>query len=239
VSSRDPVADAAAALDLAALGRGRVIAQSCEVADVAALQHLWDVACRELGPVDIWINNAGLAKGNMPLATQPTAIMQDMLNTNVLGTINGSQVALAGMRPRGRGAVYNLAGAGSDGSYVPGMLGYATTKAAVTWFTRWLAKEVAGQGLIVGSLSPGLVFTEGFLREHAAVPAAHRAGREAYVNIIGDHVETVATWFVDKMLANTKNGAEFVWLTPGKLRWRKFMSRFKPRDVLSRYRTGP
>jgi NAD(P)-dependent dehydrogenase (short-subunit alcohol dehydrogenase family) len=235
VGSRDPAADAAAARDLAARGSGRVIAQSCDVGEQAEVQRLWDAAVRAFGRVDIWINNAGLARGSLPIAAQPASVMAEMLRTNVLGTVNGCQVALAGMRAQG-GAIYNLAGAGSDGTYVPGMIGYATTKAAVSAFTRWLAQEVAGQGVLVGSLSPGLVITEGFLREHAAVPAVHRAAREAYVNLIADHVETVADWFVARMLANRRNGAEFVWLTPAKLRWRKFVTRFRPRDVLARYR---
>ena len=237
IGSRDPAADALAAQELAGLG-GKVLAFTCEVTDLAQVQSLWDAATRAFGAVDIWINNAGLAKGSLPLAAQPANVMQEMLLTNIMGTTNGCQVAFAGMRAQGRGAIYNLAGAGSDGRYVPGMLGYATTKVAVQYFSRWLAREVEGTGVLVGTLSPGLVVTEGMLREHAAVPAAFRAARERYVNIIGDHVETVCAFFVDRILSNRANGAEIVWLTRRKLWGRKWTARLAPRDILSRYRKG-
>ena len=235
VSSQDPAADTAAAMELAAIGTGRVISQSCDVADAAQVQRLWDVAVREFGAVDVWINNAGYARGSLPLADQPPAVMETMLRANVLGTINGCQVALAGMRKQGGGKVYNVVGAGWDGVYVPGMIGYATTKAAITWFTRWLAKEVAGQGPLVGHISPGMVITEGFLREHVMTPAAMRPWRDAYVNAMADHVDAIAPWFVDKMLANERNGAEIVWLTPLRMKWRMWAAKVRKRDVLSRY----
>jgi len=235
VSSLDAAADSAAVADLGARGRGRVVAQSCDVCDRPQVQRLWDVAVRAFGSVEIWFNNAGLARGYLPISVQAPEVMEDLLRTNVLGTVNGCQVAHAGMRGQGRGAIYNLAGAGADGTYVPGMIGYATTKIAVEYFSRWFAREVAGQGVIVGSLSPGLVITEGFLREHAAVPPDVRRYREAYVNAIGDDVETVATWFATQIIDNRRNGARFVWLTPRKLMWRKWLAKVRRRDLLSRH----
>jgi NAD(P)-dependent dehydrogenase (short-subunit alcohol dehydrogenase family) len=236
VSSLDPAADTTAAAELARRGPGRVIAQSCDVAEHEQVRRLWDVAVAHFGAVDIWINNAGLARGYLPIAAQTPEVMNAMLRTNILGTINGCQVAHAGMRARGYGAIYTLSGAGADGSYVPGMLGYATTKIAVEYFTRWFAREVEGQGVIVGSLSPGLVITEGFLREHAAVPPAARRRREAYVNAIGDHVETVADWFVARMLENRRNGARFVWLTPRRIRLRRWLAKIRRRDLFTTQR---
>jgi NAD(P)-dependent dehydrogenase (short-subunit alcohol dehydrogenase family) len=233
VSSLDPAADAAAVSELAARGRGRIVAQTCDVADAEAVQGLWSAAVQHFGAVDLWINNAGLARGYLPIAAQPADVMEEMLRTNVLGVVTGSKVAHAGMRAQGHGAIYNVSGAGADGSYVPGMIGYATTKIAVEYFSRWFAREVAGQGVLVGTLSPGLVVTEGFLREHAAVPATIRERREAYVNAIGDDVPTVARWFVARMLGNRRHGANLVWLTPGKLRLRTWVARWRRRDLLS------
>jgi len=109
VSSLDSAADAAAAADLTARGVGRVIAQSCDVSDRVQVQRLWDVAVSAFGSVEIWINNAGLARGYLPIAAQAPDVMEDLLRTNVLGTVNGCQVAHAGMRRQGRGAIYNLA----------------------------------------------------------------------------------------------------------------------------------
>ena len=104
------------------------------------------------------------------------------------------------------------------------------------FLTEALAKEAAGSGVIVGAISPGLVITEGFLREHAKTPPEMRAGREAVVNLIGDHVETVASWIVRRITTNADNGHTFVWLTPAKLRRRKQTATLRPRDILARYR---
>jgi NAD(P)-dependent dehydrogenase (short-subunit alcohol dehydrogenase family) len=147
--------------------------------------------------------------------------------------MNGCQQAARAMAGR-PGAIYNLYGAGSDGRPVPGMIGYATTKRAVQFYTQALAAELEGSPLIVGGLSPGLVLTEGFFREHAKVPASARPAREAVVNILGDEVATLARWVVRIVLSNRDTGREFTWLTARKLRMRR--SAIPPRDVLAPYR---
>jgi NAD(P)-dependent dehydrogenase (short-subunit alcohol dehydrogenase family) len=147
--------------------------------------------------------------------------------------MNGCQVTLAGFLEQGKpGAIYNILGAGADGKPVARMIGYATTKAAVTFLTRSLAAEVAGGDVVVGGLSPGLVMTEGFLREHAQTPPADRARREAVVNIIGDHPETIGRWAAKIVDHNRVQGRIFTWLTPAKIRRRAAET---GRDVLSGY----
>src|SRR3546814_13893324 len=90
-----------------------------------------------------------------------------MLEVNVLGTMHGCQVALQGMRAAG-GAIYNVFSAGSDGRPIDHMIGYSTTKRAVQFLTQSLVGEVRGLPVLVVPISPGLVMTDGFLREHAA-----------------------------------------------------------------------
>src|SRR3546814_18468874 len=92
-----------------------------------------------------------------------------MLEVNVLGTMHGCQVALQGMRAAG-GAIYNVFGAGSDGRPIDRMIGYSTTKRAVQFLTQSLVGDVRGLPVLVGAISPGLVMTDGFLREHARLP---------------------------------------------------------------------
>src|SRR3546814_10561612 len=70
------------------------------------------------------------------------------------------------------------------------MIGYSTTKRAVQFLTQSLVGEVRGLPVLVGAISPGLVMTDGFLREHARLPhGPERMARERWVNVIGDHVE--------------------------------------------------
>lgn len=225
-----------AAVEPAREGPGAIHAHACDVTDEAQVQQLWDFAEGLGGGVGWWINNAGLALTGRPLAAMPGEDFRRMVDINLLGTMNGCRVAIAGLRRQGGGEVWNMLGAGWDGHPVPGMNGYATTKAALTFMTRALAAEAEGEPYIVGGLSPGLVMTEGFFREHARVPDDRRAEREAVVNIIGDHPETIAGWIVESLLAGQANGAILSWLTPEKIAERRAQQ--PPRDILSAYRGG-
>jgi NAD(P)-dependent dehydrogenase (short-subunit alcohol dehydrogenase family) len=217
----------------AEIGNGAV-GFDCDVRDAAQVQALFDGAVAAFGSVDLWVNNAGLALTGAELADLPSADFRQMLEINVLGTMHGCQVALTGMRARGHGAIYNVFGAGSDGQPVPHMIGYATTKRAVQFLTESLAAEMRGGPVLLGAISPGLVISEGFLREHGRTPAGpEREARERWVNVIGDHVETVAGWAADIFDTNNDHGAVFAWLSPDKIAARQ---RDEPdRDVLSRY----
>ena len=204
---------------------------ACDVARIESVEEAWAAAMSRFGAIDIWINNAGLALTGSTIATLSSEDFRAMVEVNLLGTMHGSKVAAAGMIGRG-GAIYNIHGAGSDGVPVPGMLGYGTTKRAVQFFTQAMAEEMADSGVIVCGLSPGLVITEGFLREHARVAPERRASREAVVNLIGDHPETVAAWAAGIIRSNRDNGREFHWLDAEKIGRRKLAP---DRDILSYY----
>lgn len=226
--------DAAESRAVAQAIGGGAIGVACDVRQRDEVQALFDTAQAAFGGVDLWVNNAGLAMTGTPAVDLPSDDFRRMLEINVLGTLHGCQVALAGMQAAGGGAIYNVFGAGSDGQSVPGMAGYATSKRAVQFLTQSLVEETRGGDVTIAAISPGLVMSDGFLREHARMPAgAARAARERWINVIGDHVETVAGWAVDRFETNRAHGAVFTWLTPEKIAARQ---RDEPgRDVLSRY----
>ncbi|MEE4454011.1 SDR family oxidoreductase [Novosphingobium resinovorum] len=207
---------------------------ACDVTDEAQVQALWDRVIAEAGRVDWWINNAGLALTGRPLAGMGGDEFARMVAVNLVGTMTACRVAIAGMTAQGGGEVWNMLGAGADGQPVPGMNGYATSKAALTFMTRALAAEAEGQPYRIGGFSPGLVMTEGFFREHARVPDSQRAAREAVVNLIGDHPETLAVWIREALESGQDNGAILTWLTPEKIAERR--AEQPPRDILSAYR---
>ncbi|MGY2734823.1 SDR family NAD(P)-dependent oxidoreductase [Sphingomonas sp. UYP23] len=214
-------------------GGAQAIGIACDVTSAAAVERLWEHAAAHFGGVDLWVNNAGLALTGQSIADLPVADLRQMLDINLVGTLHGCQTAIRGYRAQGRGgAIYNMLGAGADGEPVPRMAGYATSKAAVTFLTRSLAAELADSDILVGGLSPGLVITEGFLREHAGTPPETRAARDAVVNVIGDHPETIGRWGARIVDANTQHGRMFTWLTAKRIQRRKR----RPRDILSRYR---
>ena len=191
VSARDGSEAAAAAAALRQeWPQARLGWATCDVRDPTQLEALWVNTELRLGTPSVWINNAGLALGGRTLLQTSGEELRLMAEVNLLGTMNGCRVAAANMGALG-GAIYNIHGAGSDGRPVPGMIGYGTTKRAVQFFTQALAQELDPALITVCGLSPGLVMTEGFFREHARVPRSERVAREAAVNLLGDHVETV------------------------------------------------
>lgn len=222
VSSRGQAAvDAAVAEVSAAPGSGKVLGQPCDVSQRDQVQGLWDAAAGQ-GKIDIWINNAGLAgpKVNLPQLTK--ADMEPVIATNIWGMIWGTQVPLNGMTAQGHGKIFNFEGFGSDGMTAPGLTIYGATKAALTYFTKSMNKEVKGSPVLLGTISPGIVVTDLLEETKDLDPAAWEKTKKLY-NILGDRVETVVPYLAAEVLAASKPGAAIKWLTTPKAAWR-FMS---------------
>lgn len=228
--TQSAVDDAVAALRPLAAG-ARVVGRPTDVSDAAQVQALWDAAVAELGPVDLWVNNAGVAYTMRTIVETTPAEVATMVATNVLGTIHGAQVAVRGMTAAGGGQLFNVLGGGSDGSVRPGMGIYSSTKRGLDQLTRALVKEVEGTPVRVGQIRPGILITEGWLREAATSPETVAAQRKM-VNVLSDHVDDVAPYLVERMLASRRNGDEIAWLTNGRM-LRKFLGR--KQDKLARY----
>ncbi len=205
---------------------GKLSGRPCNVADKTDVQALWDSAVAELGGVDIWINNAGLARTVWPIADTPDEDIAAMVTTNMLGTIYGSKVAAAGMRAQGHGKLFNMLGGGSDGEYFPGIAIYGTTKRGLNYFTDALTKELKDTAVIVGKIRPGMIITEGVIREAKADLDNFNKSRKV-MNHLCDTVDTVAPFLVDKILQTDKSGRKIRWLNGGKIAARMLAGRFR------------
>lgn len=214
---------------------GTIVGQICEVSDRAQLQRLWDTGVNAFGSIDIWINNAGLARTIWSIVDTPPEQIDAMLQTNMPGTIFGSIVAAKGMTAQGRGKIFNMLGGGSDGEYFPGIAIYGTTKRGLDYFTTALAKELKDAGIIVGRIRPGMVVTEAVIREARENRESFEKSRRMINNLV-DQVETVSPFLVDEILAFEKTGGKIRWLNGGKIGWRMLKSRFKSRpDQFERF----
>lgn len=225
------VDEAVEKLGLQARSGGRATGQVVDVSDPASVEALWGAAVSALGAVDLWVNNAGVAYTMRTIAETTPDEVSTMVSTNMLGTIYGSQVALRGLSANGGGQLFNVLGGGSDGTVRPGMGVYSTTKRGLDMFTKALVKEVDSTNVRVGQVRPGILITDGWLREAATTPESVSSQRKM-LNILSDHVDVVAPYLVEKMLASTKNGDEISWLTTGRM-MKKFMG--KKEDKLARY----
>lgn len=142
---------------------GQAIPVQADVSDEEAVKRLFAKAEQELGPVTALVNNAGITGKLGRLTELETASLRRVLDVNILGTILCSREAVRRMSTAlgGKGgAIVNLgsraAHYGSPNEYVH----YAASKAAVEAFTFGLAGEVAGEGIRVNCVSPGLIDTE-------------------------------------------------------------------------------
>lgn len=204
----------------------RVAGTPCDVTQYDQVQALWDFAKKEFGEIDIWINNAGMSNTRFPIGHLPQDEVEAVAEVNLIGTMNGAQIALKGMNEQGHGALYNFEGFGSNGMKQHGMSLYGCTKFGLTYFTKALIKETEDSPVIVGYMSPGIVITDLSLRDRGKMPPERWEFVKKVFNIIADRVETVTPWLADKVLANTKHGARIAWLTTGKSIRRFIKSRF-------------
>lgn len=231
ISGRHQASVDEAASKLAAThGTERVFGHPCDVTDLQQVQGLWDASRARWGPIDIWINNAGIAHAQTDLWAQAAEEMAAVVETNIIGTLYGARVALTGMLEQGSGSLYNMEGLGSDGRRVEGLTVYGTTKYGLRYLTEALVEETKGTPVIVGALRPGMVLTDLLTKQYEDRPEDWERAKRIF-NILADRVETVTPWLADRVLANTRHGARFRWLSRGKVMGRFLMAPFGKRDL--------
>ena len=110
------------------------------------------------GEIDLLLNNAGLAPPTDPLPDTDWDLLQTVIETNVTGLVALTRVLLPGLTKR-KGAIVNLSSVAATYPYKGGAV-YAGTKAFVRQFSLDLRSDLAGTGVRVTSIEPGMVETE-------------------------------------------------------------------------------
>lgn len=143
----------------------------CDITDADALRAL----AREIGPVDVLVNNAGIWRFS-PLETTTLDDARAVLEVNVIGTMLCAQIFGASMLERGSGSIVNIVSTNAT-QVSPGVGIYPASKAAVLALTRRIALEWGPRGVRANAVGPGLVPTEGTgnVYDDPAVRAARSA----------------------------------------------------------------
>lgn len=137
----------------------RFLPLAFDVRDRAAVDAALGSIPAAFQPVEILVNNAGLALGLESAQETDLEDWETMINTNVKGLLYMTRALLPGMVERGRGHVVNISSIAADNPY-PGGNVYGATKAFVWQFSRNLRADLAGTGLRVTDIAPGLAETE-------------------------------------------------------------------------------
>lgn len=214
-------------------GSGEVLYKVCNVTKSSDIEELINYVDDKLGNIDIWINNAGVNQPDKAIWELTEKEIDLVLDVDLKGAIIGSKLAMEYMIKKGRGAIYNIEGYGSNDAMMLGLSIYGSSKRSITYFTQAFAKESEERktGVIVGRLSPGIMITDfitNALGDKGKIELPEKT-KKVY-NILGDYPEVVAEFLVSKMLTNKKNNAHIEWLTTTKAAWRFMTAGFNKRD---------
>ena len=215
-----------AVADVQAFGR-RALGISADVADRLAIEDAADRIENELGPIELWVNDAMVGVFGDFLTTEP-ADFERATQVNYFGFVNGTRAALSRMVPRERGHVIQIGSALAHRG-IPLQAAYCGAKHAVKGFTESVRVELraSGSAVTIGLVTlPGVNTTQfnwnlNRMPDHpqpvapilepevvarSIVSAAQHPRRNTWVGIATAYTvlgNRVAPWFMDRYLART------------------------------------
>ena len=135
-------------------GHGRVL----DVTGEGAIEALVDGIAKDIGPVSILVNNAGITRDNL-LMRMKDEDWQAILDTNLTSVYRTSKAVMRAMMKARRGRIINIASViGVTGN--AGQANYAAAKAGIIAFSKSLAREVGSRGVTVNVVAPGFIDTD-------------------------------------------------------------------------------
>ena len=132
----------------------------CDVTSPSSVEAAIEEVRRQLGPVQILVNNAGITGRTLPLWELEEKDLDQVYAVNLKGVFLTCRAVVPQMVGQGYGRIVNVASiAGKEGN--PTLIPYSSTKAAVIALTKALAKEVVGKGdITVNAISPAVIRTK-------------------------------------------------------------------------------
>lgn len=137
---------------------GPGVALACDVGDPGECADLVATVEDRLGPIDVMVNNAGITRDNI-LVRLKDEDWDAVLETNLRGAFNTTRSVARGMMKRRSGRIINIASVvGLTGNR--GQANYAASKAGLIGFTKSVAQELAGRGVLANVVAPGFIETD-------------------------------------------------------------------------------
>ena len=131
----------------------------CDVGDRTAVESMVADAARQLGGLDVLVNNAGIGGPTQPVHELDPADWDAVLRVNLTGAFNVSRMAIPHLIANGRGVIINMSSAAGRFGY-PNRSPYSASKWALIGLTKTLAMELGEHNIRVNAIAPGAVAGE-------------------------------------------------------------------------------
>lgn len=136
----------------------RSIAVKADVSDSTSVKEMFTMISKELGSIDILINNAGITRDNLLMKMKDTE-WDDVVGANLNSVFYCSREAIRPMVRRKWGRIVNISSVVALTGNV-GQANYASSKAGIIGFTKSLAREYGSKGITVNAVAPGFIDTD-------------------------------------------------------------------------------
>ncbi|MDX3611509.1 SDR family oxidoreductase [Streptomyces europaeiscabiei] len=213
-------------------------AEAVDVSDEQAMEKLSEKVAAEYGVVDVLVNNAGIGLSGSFLDTTPED-WRKVLDVNLWGVIHGCRLFGRQMAERGQGG--HIVNTASAAAYLPSrsLPAYSTSKAAVLMLSECLRAELAGQGIGVSAICPGIVNTNiTSTARFAGVDAEEEKRRQRKATRLYGLRNYPPEKVADAVLRAVVRNQAVVPVTP-EAHGGRFMSRFAPRALRALARLEP
>ena len=168
---------------------GRAISIQADVSQEDQVDHMVQTVLKELGPIDVLVNNAGIGK-RVPILETSMADLDLMVGVNLKGTILCVQAVAPHMMARKQGRILNISSLAGLGTTVRGTSAYAATKAGLITLTKRIAMELGSYGISVNAIAPGFIPTDsalqvGILSETEILQIVEETSKRAMLGRVG------------------------------------------------------
>ncbi|MCX4824298.1 SDR family oxidoreductase [Streptomyces sp. NBC_01142] len=220
------------------IGSPEAWGETVDVSDEQAMEKLAEKVATAYGVVDVLVNNAGIGLSG-PLLQTSTEDWEAVLDVNLWGVIHGCRLFGRQMAERGQGG--HIVNTASAAAYQPSraLPAYSTSKAAVLMLSECLRAELAGQGIGVSAICPGIVNTNiTATARFAGVDEAEEKRRQKKSARLYGLRNYPPEKVADAILRAVVKNQAVVPVTP-EARVTHFMSRFSPRTLRAIARLEP